>query len=455
MRLLAFDPGDVLVTALGADDWADLFAERRRVRTVHVEGDRVDVATELRSAGLGLRVARGRDVRMASTTRLDHGDALTLASRLARGGPRRSGAALAEFTSHAVVVDEPIDARPLAERVALAEGLARLVRGMSPRIAHVSVSLVDEVRDTEVARTDRRAVAQRVQRSVLSLEVVARDGARVERASESIGGVGGLERVGHAEAERAARTAASRALRLLGAPPAPAGDMPVILAAEAGGTFVHEAVGHPLEADLVLDELSLFRDAVGAQIASPLVTVVDDPTLPGAHGSFFVDDEGEPAQRSVLVDRGRLVAFLGDRASARALPTARVGHARRESYAAPPIVRMSNTLIAPGVDDPADILRDTPSGLYVTRVGGGEVDTVSGQFVFEAVEAYRIERGVVGDLVRGATLVGDVRSALEAIDRVGRDLGLAPGVCGKDGQDVPVADGEPTLRIARLTIGGG
>jgi TldD protein len=232
--------------------------------------------------------------------------------------------------------------------------------------------------------------------------------------------------------------------------------MPVVLAQAAGGTLVHEAVGHGLEADLVESGLSLYEDLCGQTIVAPTVTVLDDATLLGQRGSFGFDDEGTPAQRTTLIKDGVLVGYLHDRLSAlRAGAGARsTGNGRRESYRYRPIVRMSNTMIAPGRDDPREILRSTPHGLFVRQMGGGEVETVSGNFVFEVTEGYLIVRGELGPPVRGATLTGSALETLANIDRVGRDLGFGIGTCGKDGQSVPIADAQPTIRIAELTVGG-
>ena len=342
----------------------------------------------------------------------------------------------------------------LPSRIRLATLADRVARGVSDLVTEVRVSLRDAVRKTAIAGSDGRRHAAEMIRAVLVVEVIAHRGGRTESAYEATGGEGGLEHITEAIVERTARLAAERAIRMIDARPAPAGVMPVILAAEAGGTFVHEAVGHPLEADLVLDGLSVFGDRIGESIAASIVTVVDDATLPGRNGSFPIDDEGGGAQRTVLIDRGVLRGLLHDERTARVFGERSSGKGRRESFRHRPIVRMSNTMIAPGIDDPQAILRDTDHGLYVVRMGGGEVDTVSGNFVFEVSEAYLIRDGQIGDPVRGATLTGDTQAVLQSIDRVGSDLDFGIGTCGKDGQDVPVADAEPTLRIPALVVGG-
>jgi TldD protein len=230
--------------------------------------------------------------------------------------------------------------------------------------------------------------------------------------------------------------------------------MPVVLSSEAGGTMVHEAIGHGLEADLVQAGVSVYRGRLGEKVASELVTVVDDATLPYARGSFAFDSEGSPAQRTVLVENGVLKGYMYDRLSAMKDGCASTGNGRRESYRHRPIVRMTNTLIASGLSAPEEILASVKSGLFVKRMGGGQVNTVSGDFVFQVSEGYLIENGSIGEPVRDATLTGNGPEVLKKIAMVGNDLGFAIGTCGKDGQGVPVADAQPTLLIAGITVGG-
>lgn len=218
--------------------------------------------------------------------------------------------------------------------------------------------------------------------------------------------------------------------------------------------MIHEAVGHGLEADLAQSGLSVYSNRIGDRIASPLITVVDDATLEGKRGSFRFDDEGIDAERTVLVDKGVLKTFLYDRLTALKDGARSTGNGRRESYKYRPIPRMTNTMIVPSEFDPVEILRSTSKGLYVKKMGGGQVNTVNGDFVFEVSEGYLIENGSIGEPVRGATLTGNGPQVLMSIDRVGSDLGFSIGTCGKDGQGSPVSDAQPTLRIPEITVGG-
>jgi TldD protein len=235
---------------------------------------------------------------------------------------------------------------------------------------------------------------------------------------------------------------------------APGGRMPIIISSEAGGTMIHEAIGHGLEADLAQQGLSVYSCKIGAEVASEIVTVIDDSTLPGKRGSFRFDDEGVPSQRTVLVDRGKLAGYMYDRLTAVRDGVASTGNGRRESYRHRPIPRMTNTFIAPGDSPPEDIIKATPEGLFVKKMGGGQVNTVGGDFVFDVQEGYMIRNGAICEPVRGATLSGSGPSVLKSIDMVASDLGFSIGTCGKDSQGVPVSDAMPTVRIREMVVGG-
>jgi TldD protein len=230
--------------------------------------------------------------------------------------------------------------------------------------------------------------------------------------------------------------------------------MPVVLSSEAGGTMVHEAIGHGLEADLVQSGISVYRGKLGEEVASRLVTVIDDATIPFARGSFYFDSEGSPGQKTILVENGILKGYMYDRLTAMKDNRVSTGNGRRESYHAKPIVRMTNTIIAPGETEPQEIVKSVPQGLFVKKMGGGQVNTVTGDFMFEVSEGYLIENGMVCEPVRGATLTGNGPEVLKKILKVGSDLGFGIGTCGKDGQGVPVADAQPTLLIADMIVGG-
>jgi TldD protein len=285
-------------------------------------------------------------------------------------------------------------------------------------------------------------------------QVVARRGEVIQtgfHGPASCSGVEFLERHGPVST---AEVAARRAVTMLDSVPAPAGEMTVVLAPGMGGVLFHEAVGHPLEADAVDKEASVYRGLVGTRCASELVDGVDDATITNGWGSFDFDDEATPSQRTVLFEHGVLQSFLNDRLRADKEGTPATGNGRRESYAHPPIPRMTNTNILNGTSSAPEILASTERGVYVTSLGGGQVNPATGDFVFGVSEGFLIENGHVGAPVRGANLIGRAIEVMGAVDAVADDFDTWEGICGKDGQSAPVGSGSPTLRISRITVGG-
>jgi len=286
--------------------------------------------------------------------------------------------------------------------------------------------------------------------------IVERDGRREQ------GYAGGGGRHGYAELleGRRAFAIADEALRqarvALEAVPAPAGSMPVVLGPGWPGVMLHEAVGHGLEGDFNRKGTSTYAGRMGQKVTSELCTIVDDGTLPGRRGSLSVDDEGTPTRCTTLIEKGRLVGYMQDRLNARLMGVAPTGNGRRESFSRLPMPRMTNTYMLAGNDDPADIIKSVKRGLYAVNFGGGQVDITSGKFVFSATEAYLIEDGTITAPVKGATLIGNGPEAMTRVSMVGHDLALdeGVGVCGKEGQSVPVGVGQPTLKIDQMTVGG-
>jgi TldD protein len=272
---------------------------------------------------------------------------------------------------------------------------------------------------------------------------------------ESLGYTIGWELFDRINVEDHARQVAQQALTKLNARPAPSGTMPVVIGCGGGGVLFHEACGHGLEADLVGKGASVFRGRKGELVASPLVTLVDDGTMGEEWGCFAIDDEGTPAQRNVLIEDGVLTDYMYDFLRSRKEGRARSGNGRRQSYQHLPMVRMTNTFVLGGQDDPADIVSGTDHGVFVKALGGGQVNTATGDFVFGMTEAYLIEDGQITEPLREGNLIGNGPQVLTMIEAVGNDFAMGPpGTCGKDGQGVPVGDGVPTMRVQALTIGG-
>jgi TldD protein len=331
----------------------------------------------------------------------------------------------------------------------------RIARECSREVRQVRTTWSESLRRIEVAAHPGVFLREDQTYCVLAVQAVAGADGGLTMGYESAGGTEGLEFLDGGVPERLARKAAGRAVRALHAAKLPGGRMPVVLSSEAGGTMVHEAVGHGLEADLALRGMSIYKGKLGERIGSPRVSIADDATVPGKRGSYGIDDEGTPGQRTLLVDAGILKGFLHDRLSAMKDGVAPTGNGRRESYRHKPIPRMTNTILLPGDAAPEEILSGADRGLLVVKMGGGQVNTVTGDFMFEVAEGYRIEGGKRGEPVRGATIAGNGPEVLSMIDRVGSDLGFGIGTCGKDGQGVPVGDAQPTLSIGPpfITVG--
>jgi TldD protein len=277
----------------------------------------------------------------------------------------------------------------------------------------------------------------------------------MQTGRESIGATMGWELFDRYDVTELGQLAAERAIRKLAARPAPSGAVPVVLKSGGGGVLFHEACGHGLEADLIGRDASVFRNRRGEQVASPYVTLVDDGTMGPEWGAIAIDDEGHPGGRNVLIENGVLTDYMWDWLRARKEGRDSSGNGRRESYQHLPMVRMTNTYLLNGTEDPEEIVRQTPHGVYVAQLGGGQVNTATGDFVFGMTEAYLIEDGRITDPLRDANLIGNGPDVLRDIDVVGNDFAMGPpGTCGKDGQGVPVGDGQPTLRVASLTVGG-
>jgi len=439
-------------------EFAELFFEQRDGTSLVREEGRIVRTSSGRDRGVGLRVIRGDSTWFANGNATDAESLLALADRVAEGVGGSRQARVAPFREEVLEPLVPVETWPdtvpvaeLAGRLALAD---RVAREHDPRVVQVTAVVRTTRRVILVANSEGRFVVEPTPYVTFNCQVVAREGGEIRSGYQADSATRGWEFLGEEVVERVAGEAARIACLQLGAVPTPSGTMPVVLSSRAGGTMIHEACGHGLEADFYLKNLSIYSGKLGKRVASEKVTVVDDGTLPGRRGSNRVDDEGEPSRRVVLIDRGTLVGLLHSRETARRLEMEPTGNGRRESFRHLPIPRMRNTFIAPGEDDPEEIVASVRDGLFVADMGGGEVDIVSGNFVFHCLEAYRIRDGKIAEPVRDAMLTGNGPAVLESIDMVGNDLGWAVGTCGKDGQGVPVGDAQPTLRIPSLVVGG-
>lgn len=451
----------VLSTALEyGGDFADVFVERRYNNAVFCEENRIERVNTGLDVGAGIRVIRGNSTAYAFTNDLTLAglnEAARIASQAVIGEKKEITFDLTTVTSP---VELPVDKRPdvveIDQKVEMVKAANRVARALDSRIKQVAVSYGDVVQNIIIANSEGNYVEDERIRTRFVVNAIAAEGSVIQTGYEAVGGHVGYElfQQKRASAEEVAEAAARRAILMLEAKPAPAGKMPVVMAGEAGGTMVHEACGHGLEADHIQKQLSVYAGKEGQQVASELISVIDDATLPGKYGSYRFDDEGVPGQKKVLIENGILKGYMYDRLTARQENRASTGNGRRESFHHRPIPRMTNTYIKAGKEDPEKIIRDTKKGLFVRKMGGGQVNTVNGDFVFDVSEGYLIQDGEIGPAVRGATLTGNGPEVLQIVDRVGKDLGFGIGTCGKDGQGVPVSDAQPTLAIRELVVGG-
>lgn len=356
---------------------------------------------------------------------------------------------------------DPLQSLPREEKIALLHRVDNVARAEDPRVQEVSASITGVYELILVAATDGTLAADVRPLVRLSVSVLVEEDGRRERGSSGGGGRSGYEYFlelvdGDVRADAFAKEAVRMALVNLSAVAAPAGSMPVVLGAGWPGVLLHEAVGHGLEGDFNRRGTSVFSGQMGQLVASELCTVVDDGTISGRRGSLAIDDEGVPGQYNILIENGILKGFMQDKMNARLMGLAPTGNGRRESYAHLPMPRMTNTYMLAGKSSPQDIISSVEYGLYAPNFAGGQVDITSGKFVFSTSEAYLIENGKITKPVKGATLIGSGIEAMQQISMVGNDLALdkGVGVCGKEGQSVPVGVGQPTLKLDSMTVGG-
>jgi TldD protein len=442
-------------------DLGEIYFESVRSESWALEDGAVKEGAFHADRGVGVRVVSGEKTGFAycdDVKRLALEDAAKTARSIVRHGRSGRCADLRTPPTVARYRDvEPLGSLSEASKIDLLERVDAAARACDPRVVQVNVRLSAQHEMHLVAATDGTLSADSRPLVRLDVSVIVEHDGRRERGFAGGGGRHDLGAFLNGErARRYAREAVRTALVALEADAAPAGPMTVVLGAGWPGILLHEAVGHGLEGDFNRKGSSAFAGRLGERVAAPLCTVVDDGTLTDRRGSLTVDDEGTPTQRTVLIENGVLKGYLQDKLNARLMKTVSTGNGRRQSYSHLPLPRMTNTFLLPGPHDPREIVASVERGLYAVNFGGGQVDITSGKFVFSATEAYLIEKGRLTRPVRGATLIGNGPEVMTAVSMVGNDLALdeGVGVCGKEGQSVPVGVGQPTLRIDRLTVGG-
>jgi TldD protein len=441
-------------------DYADLYFQYSRVESWSLEEGIVKSGSFSIDRGVGVRAVSGEKTAFAYSDDISL-DALTAAAVATRaiGRQGQSAVAVLDKLGGARALYAPSD--PVAtisdeEKVALLERLERLARARDPRVTQVMASLAGEYEAILIARSDGLIAADVRPLVRLSLNVIVEENGRRE---QGMGGGGGRVDYRYFTDEilhEYAASAVDQARLNLDARDAPAGTMTVVLGPGWPGILLHEAIGHGLEGDFNRKGTSAFAGRIGQRVAAKGVTVVDDGTIADRRGSLNIDDEGNPTQRTVLIEDGILKGYMQDTLNARLMGVAPTGNGRRESFAHMPMPRMTNTIMLNGERDPAEIIASVADGMYAVHFGGGQVDITNGRFVFSAAEAWKIEHGKLAYPIKGATLIGNGPEALTRVSMIGNDLALDSGIgtCGKEGQSVPVGVGQPTLRIDGLTVGG-
>lgn len=442
----------------GGSIFSDIFTEEKTYTHIHLESGKLEKIEQGKERGVGLRIITPWKTFYGSTN-IVHGDhIIELAKELSSFSSEDSRGSVVQGVYTEAAYPFSISREPSSvhaeEKVRLVKAVEARAKAGEPRVRQVRVIYRDTRQKVRIHNSEGMDLADTRTQVLLSLLLIGEQDDDMQTAYEAIGGFRGFEFFTPEVVEDLVDKTVKRLTGLLGAREAPMGTKTVVLSAEAGGTMIHEAIGHGLEADLAMEGLSCYKTLLGKPIASPLITVVDDATVPHLRGTYAFDDEGVKAERTVLVQEGILKEYLFDRFHALKYGMRSTGNGRRESFRYKPIPRMSNTMILPGKDRPEDIIRSVDEGVFVVKMGGGQVDTVRGDFVFEISEGYMIEKGHVADMIKNATMMGNGLKVLQSIDMVGNDLGYGIGTCGKDGQGVPVADAQPTLRIPDIVVGG-
>jgi TldD protein len=434
-----------------------VYVENRISRDILMEESKVKQAVFGNRQGAGVRVIAGEKTGYAHTDEISEDKlkrAAEVASYVARGSKPSAPAALQKagrpsFISVKVPLQDVADAR----RIEIMQRADQAALSYDPRIRMASISYYDEIRGRTIANSEGLLLSDELPLLFFIVQTLGVGNSTRHMGRERLSMHAGFEMFDRVRPEEVARACARESIAMLAAEDCPAGKMDIVMQNGWGGVLVHEAVGHPLEADNIARQVGVFTGKMGQKVASDIFTMVDDGSIPNARGTTNFDDEGTPMRRNVLIEKGVLKLFMSDILSARQLKMTRTGNGRRESFRNVPIPRMTNTFIDNGNDKPEDILASTPKGIYVQSLSGGSVNPTTGMFNFTCREAYLIENGKKTRPVKGATLIGSCLDIISNIDAVGNDLDFGPGICGK-GQNAEVNAGQPTVRIRGINVGG-
>jgi TldD protein len=438
-------------------DFADIYLESRISRQIVMEESKFKSGLYGISQGAGVRVISGNRTGYAYTDEISEEKLLRaaeVASYVAKGGDPVKIADINDKNLRSyITVEQPLGEVADEKRIEIIKRADQAARDYDPRIKMALIDYSDEVRGRVIANSEGVYLRDELPLLFFTVQTMSDNGSKRHMARERLSYHSGFEMFVNKTPETVARNAAREAVAMLDAEDAPAGMMDVVMQNGWGGVLAHEAVGHPLEADNIAKNIGAFTGKVGQKVASDVFTMVDDGTLPNFRGTINYDDEGSPAKRNVLIEKGVLKGYMTDVLSAKQLSMERTGNGRRESFRYIPIPRMTNTFIEKGESNPEDILASTKKGIYVQSLSGGSVNPVTGVFNFTCREAYLIENGKKTRPIKGATLIGSCMDVISNIDAVGNDLDFGPGICGK-GQSAEVSVGQPTVRIRGINVGG-
>ena len=441
-------------------EMGDIYFQSAEAESWTLEDGQVKKSSYSNRQGVGFRSIIGEKTGLAYSESFDKEslmNAAKAASSIAKAGKSETlPVSKKSIEKPYYLADNPILSIDDQEKIDLLNRLNEKARSLDSRVKEVVASLAGGHGSILIINQDGRLSTDIRPMVRLSLSVIVEDNGRIEQGTSGGGGRMSYAFLDDDQLHQYAKEAVDQALINLEADEAPAGEMTVVLGSGWPGVLIHEAIGHGLEGDFNRKKTSAFSGLMGEMVASPICTIVDDGTIPDARGSLNIDDEGNPTERTVLIENGKLCNYMQDNLNAKLMNTKSTGNGRRESYSSQTIPRMTNTFMLAGEHDQGEIIESVDKGLYAKNFGGGQVDITSGKFVFSASEAYLIEKGKITKPVKGAMLIGDGPSALHQVSMVGNDLALDPGVgsCGKDGQTVPVNVGQPTMRIEKLTVGG-
>ncbi len=434
-------------------DFFDIYKETSYTRLIEASNKQIENIKIGEESGVGVRTVKDLSTMFSSTYDPSEESVFKISKFLSNvANPKQGKFTLTKEQEKHVEYYEGY--APKTEKIKEIFETFNTISYKHKEIKQVNLTYSDKQKHIEIINETGLYVEEKRIYTVLFVEITAKKNDVIQSIRKPFGALGGFDFLKMMDFNSIAEDMTEKLIELISSPPLKAKNMSVVLSSSAGGTMIHEAIGHGLEADLVYESMSIYKEKLGKKVANEQITVVDDATKPKMRGSFFYDDEGTKSQNTLLIENGILKNYMFDKTYAKLANKQSTGNSRRESYRYAPIVRMSNTYILPGKDSPEDIVSSVEEGLLVKHMGGGQVNPITGNFVFEVNEGYLIKQGKVQNMVRGATLIGNGPKVLGEIDMVGNDFGIEVGTCGKGSQGVPVTDGEPTIRIPSIMVGG-